>query len=66
MTKIEKETVLAALSEYAYRHQKAADRAHKAKDYDLERAEHAKANIASAICGYWPGVVSAQCGTVTI
>ena len=66
MTKIEKETVAAALSEYTFNHQKAAERAHKKKDYETERAEHAHALTAGAILTYWSEIVSAPVGTIEI
>lgn len=66
MTKIEKETVCAALSEYAYRHVKIAKKHHKKHEYDAERTELARANIAGTILGYWTDIVEAPCGSVTI
>ena len=49
MTKMEKEIVAAALSEYAVRHQKAADRAASRKDHAAEAVEHGRAAQAMAI-----------------
>ena len=66
MTGIEKKTIMAALSEYAYNHQKAAERAYRAKDYAKTSEERAHANIAAAILTYWPDVVNAPCGSVKI
>ena len=66
MTKIEKEIVAAALSEYAFRHQKEAEKSSRAKDYDRAREEHAHANAACSILTYWPEVVEAPSGSVKI
>ena len=66
MTRVEKETVCAALSEYAYRHVKAAEKHHRKHEYDAERTERARANIAGTILGYWRDVVEAPCGSVII
>ena len=66
MTKIEKETIVSALSEYAFNHQKAADKAGKRKDYETQSREHAYSNTAMAILEYWKEIVDLQSGTVTI
>ena len=66
MTKIEKEIVAAALSEYAAKHQKAADRFASRKNHAAEVVERMRANEAMAILAYWREVINAPCGSVKI
>ena len=66
MTRIEKEIIAAALSEYAVKHQKAADRAASKKLYDIESKEHYRANEAMAILSYWVEVIDAPSGSLKI
>ena len=66
MTKIEKEIVAAALSEYAVKHQKAADRAASKKDRTAETIEHNAANVAMGILSYWRDIINEPSGTVKI
>ena len=66
MTRIEKQTILAALSEYAFNCQRRSERAHKNREYETEREQRAQALNAAAIISYWEDVVNADCGAVTI
>ena len=66
MTRVEKETVFAALAEYAAHHSKAAKKYHRKHEYDAERTERARVDIAIAILGYWRDIVDAPCGSVEI
>ena len=66
MTRIEKEIISAALSEYAFNHQKEADRAASEKDYSAKSLEHARVNIAMTILAYWREVEKEPCGSVKI
>lgn len=66
MTKIEKEVVAAALSEYAAKHQKAADRAASRKAHAEEAVEHMRATTAMGILDYWREIINEPCGSVKI
>lgn len=66
MTKIEKEIVAAALSEYAVNHQKASDRFASRKNHAGEVVEHMRANTAMAILSYWRDIINEPSGTVKI
>ena len=66
MTKIEKEIVAAALSEYAVKHQKAADRFASRKNHAGDVVEHMRANTAMSILSYWREIIDEPSGTVKI
>lgn len=66
MTKIEKEIVAAALSEYAVKHQKAADRFASRKNHAGEVVEQMRANIAMQILSYWRDIIDELCNSVKI
>lgn len=66
MTKIEKETILAALCEYGYNREKEASKAYRRKDYAVEAENHKRALIAGALITQWHEILSAPCGEVKI
>lgn len=59
MTRLEKQTIEAALYEYAKNHDKKGGE-------NNDAAERARANTARAILSYWHDVVNASCGEVKI
>ena len=66
MTKIEKRVIYSALAVYSFQQQKLAEKARRKKELDAAAEHEREALEAGAILSYWPDVVNAECGTVTI
>lgn len=66
MTNFEKEIIAAALTEYACKHQKMADRAASRKDINEAKEQHLLASEAMTILTFWREVMEAPCGSVKI